>query len=138
VSDSRSGDADSTRDSIEQLRDHIRQFVRERDWEQFHAPKNLAVSVAVEAAELLELFQWQDEDASRTLTAEQRTHMAQEIGDVLIYLIQLADQYGLDPIQCAWDKMKLNGAHYPVDQARGSAQKYTAYESDADHNSGDD
>lgn len=124
-------------DSLEQLRDHIRQFVHERDWEQFHSPKNLAVSVMVEAAELLELFQWQDEDASRTLTAEQRAHLEQEIGDVLIYLIQLADQFGLDPIQCAWDKMTLNGAHYPAEQARGSAQKYTAYQSGSGHKADD-
>lgn len=117
-------------DSLDELRARIRRFVRERDWGQFHSPKSLAVSVAIEAAEVLELFQWQDDDASRRLTPDQVALLKQEIGDVLIYLVQLADQFGLDPLECAREKMILNGARYPAAQARGSAQKYTAYRSD--------
>ena len=124
--------ADSTSpngDSLDELRAYIRRFVRERDWEQFHAPKNLALSVAIEAAEVLELFQWSDDAQSRALDAGQVNSLAHEIGDVLIYLIQLADQFGLDPVQCAWRKMSVNDERYPAQRARGSARKYTAYES---------
>lgn len=106
------------------LRDKLRKFARERHWEQFHAPKNLAMALSVEVAELMEHFQWLTLEQSQALDAETRAEVAQEIGDVLIYLTRLADMLEIDPLQAAFDKVKINARKYPVDKARGRNLKY--------------
>lgn len=110
--------------SLEQLRAAVRAFAAERDWDQFHSPKNLAMALSVEAAELLEHFQWLSEAASRELGSEQRSEAATEMADVLIYLVRLADKLDVDLLQAAHAKMALNARKYPADQVRGSARKY--------------
>jgi len=109
---------------LEALRAQVREFVRERDWEQFHSPKNLAMALAVEAAELLEIFQWLTEEQSRAPDAEAHTAAQQEIADILVYLVRISDQLGIDPIAAAERKLADNARKYPVDKARGNARKY--------------
>ncbi len=109
----------------EELQAALREFARERDWDQFHTPKNLAAALSVEAAELLEHFQWLTEEQSRTFSAEKREKVGEEIADVLLYLLQLADKLGIDPIEAAKSKMLANAAKYPVDRAKGSMTEYT-------------
>lgn len=103
----------------------LRAFAAERDWEQFHTPKNLAAALAVEAGEVLEHFQWLTPEQSLALPAEDRGKVALELADVLLYLVRLADQTGVDLERAAWDKLALNAEKYPADKARGSARKYT-------------
>ncbi|MCD9125777.1 nucleotide pyrophosphohydrolase [Luteimonas fraxinea] len=110
---------------IEALRAALRAFALERDWEQFHSPKNLALSVSIEAAELLEHFQWLTEAQSRDLSEEQRQQVGHEIADVLLYLLQLADKLDIDPVAAAHQKLAMNAAKYPVDRAKGTSRKYT-------------
>jgi NTP pyrophosphatase (non-canonical NTP hydrolase) len=112
-------------DALGELREQLRRFADDRDWRQFHAPKNLARALSVEAAELLEHFQWLGEDASRRLTAEQLGPVREELADVLIYLIRLADELGVDLADAARDKIEINARKYPVEKARGSIRKYT-------------
>jgi NTP pyrophosphatase (non-canonical NTP hydrolase) len=104
----------TTSDSLNDLRDRLRQFAAERDWEQFHVPKNLAMSVAVEAAEIMEHFQWLTADESAALPAPQRAAVAREIADVLLYLVRLADVLDIDLVEAALDKMAINARKYPV------------------------
>lgn len=111
-------------DSLTQLTHKLREFAQERDWEQFHAPKNLAMALIVEAAELAEHFQWLTPEQSDKLDAVQLEEVRQEIGDVLIYLTRIADRLGIDPVDAAYDKMAINAAKYPVELARGNASKY--------------
>lgn len=108
---------------LDALRDRLRAFALERDWGQFHSPKNLACALSVEAAELLEHFQWMTEDQSRAPADAQREHIAHEAADVLLYLVQLADQLDIDLLAVADRKMALNAARYPVETARGSSRK---------------
>jgi len=115
-------------DRLEALRDRLRGFVRERDWEQFHSPKNLAMAMIVEAAELVEHFQWTTEEESRNLEEAQRVKVEQEIADTFIYLLRLADVLGVDLIDAAHSKMTLNAQKYPAEKVRGRNDKYTAYE----------
>lgn len=110
--------------SLNRLRDELRAFAAERDWEQFHTPKNLAAALIVEAAELIEHFQWLTPEQSCRLEGVTLADVTQEIGDVLIYLTRLADVLGVDPLQAARDKLKLNALKYPVEKAKGSAAKY--------------
>ncbi len=111
--------------SLETLRTRLRRFAREREWDQFHAPKNLAMALSVEAAELLEHFQWLSEEQSRSLSARQLELVREELADVLLYLVRLADKLGVDLFRAASDKMKRNARKYPVQKARGSNKKYT-------------
>ena len=110
---------------IQSIQASLRSFAEEREWGQFHSPKNLAAALSVEAAELLEHFQWLTEEQSRAIPEEKRDAIAQEIADVLIYLLQLADKLGIDPLDAARNKMKLNAAKYPVDRAKGTMKKYS-------------
>lgn len=110
---------------IEELQAALRRFAEERDWGQFHSPKNLAVSLSIEAAEVLEHFQWLTEEQSRTLDDTQRQAVAHEIADVLLYLLQLADRLDIDPIRAGREKLALNAERYPADKARGKSTKYT-------------
>ena len=109
------------------LRDIVRQFVEERDWDQFHTPKNLACALSVEAAELLEPFQWLGKGSAQELDEAARTQVRHEMADVLTYLIRLADKLDVDLYQAVLEKMELNRQKYPADQVRGDARKYTAY-----------
>jgi NTP pyrophosphatase (non-canonical NTP hydrolase) len=110
---------------IDELRDRLRKFAAERDWDQFHSPKNLAMALSVEASELLEIFQWLTEEQSRRLSPAAKEAAAEEIADVLLYLIRLGDKLGVDLIAAAQRKMIANAEKYPVDKARGTARKYT-------------
>jgi NTP pyrophosphatase (non-canonical NTP hydrolase) len=109
---------------LDTLRDQLRTFAAERDWDQFHSPKNLAAALAVEAAELLEKFQWLTEAESQNLPPDALEGVRQEIADVLLYLIRISDKLGIDPIAAAKAKIALNAKKYPVDLARGSSKKY--------------
>lgn len=113
-----------------ELRDRLRDFVNERDWQQFHTPKNLAMALAGEAAEIMEIFQWLTPEESARLPEEKLAEVREEIGDVLIYLVRLADQLGIDPMDAANQKMERNRQKYPADLVRGRADKYTAYKLD--------
>lgn len=114
-------------DDLDTLREAVRRFAAERDWDRFHSPKNLASALAVEAAELLEPFQWLTEEQSRSLSAEQAEAVRKEMADVLIYLVRLADQVEVDLLAAARDKMAENAQKYPVEKARGSARKYSDF-----------
>lgn len=107
------------------LRDRLRAFALERDWDQFHSPKNLSAALAVEASELLEHFQWLKEDESFALSSEKRAKVAEEIADVLLYLIRIADKLDIDVLDAALRKIETNGKKYPVEKAKGSMRKYT-------------
>lgn len=107
------------------LRDRLRAFALERDWDQFHSPKNLSAALAVEASELLEHFQWLKEDESFDLSPEKRAKVAEEIADVLLYLIRIADKLDIDVRDAALRKIDANALKYPADKARGSMRKYT-------------
>lgn len=100
---------------MKKLQTKLKKFVRERNWEQFHSPKNLVMAFSVEAAELVEIFQWMEGPESRTVDAATREHVEQEIGDVMIYLTMLASKFDLDPVEAAHKKMALNEKKYPVD-----------------------
>ncbi len=110
---------------LEALKQQLRTFAADRDWEQFHSPKNLAMALIVEAAELVEHFQWLTESQSRSLTAAQREPVAQELADVLIYLVRLADRLDIDLLAAAERKIEINARKYPADRVRGSATKAT-------------
>ncbi|MDP3822996.1 MAG: nucleotide pyrophosphohydrolase [Burkholderiales bacterium] len=109
--------------ALESLRLALRRFAAERDWEQFHSPKNLAAALTVEAAELLEHFQWLTEEQSRNLPADKRAAVGHEIADVLLYLLQIADRLQIDVIAAANEKLALNGEKYPAAQARGTSAR---------------
>ncbi len=111
--------------AFETLRQKIESFADERDWEQFHSPKNLSMALSVEAAELLELFQWATEAESRAPGQERRQAAADEIADVQIYLIRLADQLGIDVLAAVEAKLAKNEAKYPVAKSRGNSNKYS-------------
>jgi len=116
-------------DSLEALRERLRDFATARDWEQFHTPKNLAMALAGEGGELIAHFQWLTAGQSEPerLPAETRAAIEAEIADVLIYLIRLADRLGVDLLAAAAAKIELNECRYPAERARGSAAKYGAY-----------
>lgn len=113
--------------SLTELREHVRTFAEARAWERYHTPKNLAMALAVEAAELLEPFQWLTAEESTALDGTQREAVRQEIADVLIYLTRLADLLDIDLLAAAADKLALNARRYPVGKAHGNALKYTDF-----------
>jgi dCTP diphosphatase len=114
-------------DYVSDLRDIIRRFIKEGDWEQFHSPKTLAVALSVEASEIVEHFQWLTEEQSRNLPPEKLTEIREEIGDVMIYLIELADKLEIDPVEAAKAKVAINEQKYPADLVKGKASKHTEY-----------
>ena len=111
-------------DSLADLSLQLQKFANDREWQQFHSPKNLASALIVEAGELLEHFQWMTEEQSRELPPEKLEAVAAEVSDVLLYLVQLTNALGIDPIAAAQAKLSLNELKYPVDRARGSSKKY--------------
>jgi len=110
-----------------QLRELVRQFVDERDWDQFHSPKNLASALTVEAAELLEHFQWLQHGRPDELGDAKLREVRHEMADVLVYLVRLADKLDVDLLAAVQEKMVLNRAKYPAEQVRGDARKYYEY-----------
>lgn len=110
--------------TIEPLVLALRRFAAEREWDQFHSPKNLAAALTVESAELLEHFQWLTEEQSRHLAADKRAAVGHEMADVLLYLLQIADKLQIDLIAAAHEKLARNAVKYPVEQARGTSAKY--------------
>ena len=115
---------------LAQLRDRLREFADDRDWDQFHSPKNLAMALSVEAGELVEHFQWLTEKQSGNLPSDIRAEVAQEIADVQIYLVRLADKLEIDILDAAAAKLQSNEGKYPADRVRGSSKKYTQYVDD--------
>jgi dCTP diphosphatase len=109
---------------LDGLREQMRNFAQARDWDQFHSPKNLAMALTIEAAELMEIFQWLTEEQSRHLEPKALAAATEEIADVLLYLVRIADQLGVDPVAAAQGKLVENERKYPVDKARGNARKY--------------
>lgn len=103
-----------------------RRFAEARDWQQFHTPKNLAMALSVEAAELVECFQWLTPEQSAQLAAREQLAVEQEMADVLLYLLRLSDVLGIDLPQAARRKMAVNARKYPVTLARGSARRAAA------------
>jgi dCTP diphosphatase len=110
------------------LRNAIEAFLEERDWEQFQSPKNLAMAMSVEVAEIVEHFQWLTEEQSRNLPPEKLAEVREEVGDVMIYLTELAEKLGIDPVEAAKAKLEINSKKYPASLVKGKAAKYTKYE----------
>ena len=113
------------------IRDLVRTFVNERDWDQFHTPKNLSSALCVEAAELLEHFQWLHTGSAAELGPDRQREVRHEMADVLVYLVRLADKLDVDLGAAVAEKMVLNRAKYPADKVRGDARKYDQYGPDA-------
>ncbi|MFZ7131780.1 MAG: nucleotide pyrophosphohydrolase [Eubacteriales bacterium] len=110
---------------MRELLESIQKFNKARDWEQFHSPKNLAIGLSIESAELLEIFQWMSEEDSFNLSAKQMSRVQEEIGDIIIYALNLSNKLGFNPVDAACQKLKQNEIKYPVDKAKGNSKKYT-------------
>jgi NTP pyrophosphatase (non-canonical NTP hydrolase) len=111
-------------DSLRDLAHQLDRFAQDRDWQQFHSPKNLASALIVEAGELLEHFQWMTEAQSRELAPEKLDAVGAEMADVLLYLIQLSNTLGIDLVAAAQAKLRINALKYPVDRSRGNSRKH--------------
>jgi dCTP diphosphatase len=112
---------------VQEIIAKLRTFADERDWAKFHSPKNLAMALSVETAELMEHFQWLTQEQSYNMGPDKLEKVRDEIGDVFIYLTMLADKLGIDPLQAAADKIKKNERNYPASLVRGKAKKYKDY-----------
>jgi NTP pyrophosphatase (non-canonical NTP hydrolase) len=113
--------------NLDDLARLVRAFAQERDWDQFHTPKNLAMGVAIEAAELMEEFHWLTPEQSGQLPPETLEAVRHEMADVFVYLVLLADKLGVDLIAAAAEKISINAQKYPADAVRGKATKYDKY-----------
>ncbi len=120
----------SSDDALQELKTALRRFAEVRQWQQFHSPKNLAMALSVEAAELLEHFQWLTEEESGALAQDKRVKVEEEMADVLLYLIRIADRLDVDLFDAARKKMRINERKYPAELVRGSSRKYTEYQKD--------
>ena len=116
---------------ISEIQKRFSEFADERDWNQFHTPKNLAMALSVEASELLEHFQWLSGLESSELSEEKLNQVRQEMADVFLYLIRLADKLDINLEDAVDEKMVLNAKKYPADKVKGSAKKYTDYQDDS-------
>lgn len=112
---------------LDEIKSKLRQFALARDWDQFHSPKNLSMALAVEASELLERFQWLSEEQSSNLTVEQHQAVEEEMADVFLYLLRLADKLNINLLRAADDKISKNEVRYPAEKVKGSSKKYTEY-----------
>ena len=110
---------------IEKIKLRLRHFTEERDWDQFHSPKNLSMALSAEVAEIVEHFQWLTEEQSKSLPEENLEEVETELADTFIYLVRLADKLDIDLLAAAKSKIEVNEQKYPVDKAKGSAKKYT-------------
>lgn len=126
-------------DALESLKIKLQEFADERDWDQFHSPKNLSMALSVEASELVECFQWLTEEQSKNLTPEQYQAVIDEMADVQVYLLRLGTKLDVNLLEAVEQKMVKNAEKYPADQVKGSAKKYTEYaqQSDQDKNAAD-
>jgi NTP pyrophosphatase (non-canonical NTP hydrolase) len=115
------------RESVKDLIEQVKDFRRERDWDQYHSPKNLVMALVVEVSELAEHFQWLTEKQSSSLSPDKLAEVKEEIGDVLIYLANLCDKLGIDPVEAAYDKLRKNRYKYPTSKVRGKSNKYSDY-----------
>jgi dCTP diphosphatase len=111
--------------NLSQLEDQLKQFTKERDWEQFHTPKNLAMALSVEAAELLELFQWDRENAE--IDDGKRQRVGEELSDILVYLLRLTQVLKINLPEALEQKMQQNALKYPADKVKGQSKKYDEY-----------
>lgn len=118
------------RGDLDALRQRLARFASERDWEQFHSPKNLSMALAGEAGELLEHFQWLSEADSARLDPGKKDAVALELADLLIYLVRIADRLDVDLVDAAWRKVEINETRYPVERVRGSAKRASEYGDD--------
>jgi len=115
-------------DKLEQIKAQLQKFADDRDWDQFHSPKNLSMALSVEASELVECFQWLTEEQSQNLSPEQLSAVKDEMADVQIYLLRLATKLNVNMVEAVNQKIKKNALKYPIDKVKGSAKKYTEYE----------
>lgn len=113
---------------FDDLTKRLAEFAQERDWEQFHSPKNLAMALIVEAGELVEQLQWLTEDETKNLSEAKLQAVSEEAADVLLYLLRFADRLNINLKQAAWAKIEKNAGKYPADKVRGSSRKYTDYQ----------
>lgn len=112
---------------LQQLMLALRKFAQQRDWEQFHSPKNLSMALSVEASELLEHFQWMSEQGSYALADAKHQLVSHEVADIFIYLLRICDQLNIDLLEVTKQKMTINEQKYPIDKVKGSSKKYTEY-----------
>lgn len=112
---------------LNELIERINAFAAERDWDQYHSPKNLSMALIVEAAELVEHFQWLTEEQSDTLPQDKLAEIRLELADIFVYLLRMSDRLGVDLVQAAQQKISLNEQKYPAEQVKGSAKKYHEY-----------
>lgn len=115
-------------EALRALQQRLAAFAAAREWQQFHSPKNLAMALSVEAAELVEQFQWLSEEQSRNLDPARRERVRLELADVFIYLLRIADTLDVDLLRAADDKIVLNEHKYPVERVRGDSRKYNEYD----------
>lgn len=114
--------------SLESLKNRLRDFAKERDWDQYHTPKNLSMALIAEAAELIEHFQWVDGAKSHILNSKTRISVEEELADILIYLVRISDKLDIDLYSAVERKIEINEMKYPAEKVRGSAKKYTEYQ----------
>ena len=112
-------------DNLDELLQKIKKFRDERNWAQFHNHKDMAISIVLEASELLEHFQWKKDDEINAFDNSKNERIEEEIADILIYLVELSDNLGINILEAAGKKLEKNAKKYPVDKAKGSAAKYT-------------
>jgi NTP pyrophosphatase (non-canonical NTP hydrolase) len=114
--------------NLDELKTKIENFAAERDWEQYHSPKNLSMALIAEAAELIEEFQWITEEQSHNLDAEKLQRVKDEIGDIFIYLLRISGVLGIDILEAGYEKFRKNEKKYPVHKCKGLSRKYTEYQ----------
>ena len=112
-------------DQLKSLKVKLEEFNKERDWDQFHAPKNIAMALSVEASEIVEIFQWMQEEESFELDTGEKERLEEELGDVFLYLQLLASKYDIDLLEAAKKKLAKNKEKYPIEKAKGSSKKYS-------------
>ena len=115
-------------DQLEELRQRLSKFAEDRDWDQFHSPKNLSMALIAETAELIEHFQWLSQDDTRNLDEDKREKIAMELADIFIFLIRIADKLDVNLAEAAWRKMEINETRYPVSVVKGKAKRASEYE----------
>lgn len=115
------------KDSLESLRTRLARFASDRDWDQFHSPKNLSMALIAEAAELVEHFQWLSQNDSYNLDAQKKQEVAMELADILIFLIRIADKMDISLVESAWKKIEVNETRYPAELVKGSAKRASEY-----------
>jgi len=113
--------------NVQELQATLAQFAKDRDWDQFHSPKNLAMALSVECSELLEIFQWLSQDQSLDLPEDKRKQVEEEIADIAIYLLRFSDKVGVDLAAAVDSKLEANAVKYPADLVRGKSKKYNEY-----------